>query len=173
MLNAGERKTAVCQLRPGGTLKAAPTCTCFASISLFVLASQVHVEEQTEGEKASEEQQRADWILEVGGKRREGQHGWGLEKPQRCAPVCCVQLSRALQQRSVGIWENPLLRVRLKGHVAFQTFSGCLFSTRKIPNAAGAAVTKGARTSLKCTSHLSMPRRWVMQQRIHFEEKSR
>lgn len=72
MLNAGERTTAVCQLRTGGALKAALTCTCFASISLFVLASQVCVEEQTEGEKPqrSNSEQTRFWKLGSWGVRR-------------------------------------------------------------------------------------------------------
>lgn len=46
---------------PEGAFREVLTCTCFASIQLFVLALQVHVEEETE--KVIGEQQRADWIL--------------------------------------------------------------------------------------------------------------
>lgn len=100
-LNVTERKTVVFQLRPGELWKQARLALVFQpSHSSFWFHGFMP---KGRGWGGLEEQQRANRILEVWGE----ESGRGLEKQQRFAPVCCVQLSRALQQGSVGIWGKP------------------------------------------------------------------
>lgn len=70
-----------------------------------------------------------------------------------CACLWCV----VVPSSSGGDLETPLLTVKLIGHRTFQTFSVCLFSTRKAHNAA-CCCYKGPRLSLIRISHLSRPR---------------
>lgn len=69
-------------------------------------------------------------------------------------PVCCMQA--VVPSSSGGDLETPFLMVKLIGHSTFQTFSDCLFSTRKAHNAACCRY-KELCLSLICTSHLSRP----------------
>lgn len=133
-------------------LKAVLTCPRFASLFLPPFWLYRFMWNNRLGKVSEEQQQRNSGSVCVVVR---GVATWPrLGKP---ATLCACLLCAAVPSSSGGDLENPLLIVRLIGHVAFQTFSGCLFSTRKVPDAAGCCY-KAPRPSLNCTSHLSMPR---------------
>lgn len=71
------------------------------------------------------------------------------------AMLCACLLYAVVPSSSGWDLENPLLMVKLIGHGAFQTFSVCLFSTRKVHNAA-CCCYKEPTLSLICTLYLSI-----------------
>lgn len=71
------------------------------------------------------------------------------------AMLCACLLYVVVPSSSGWDLENPLLMVKLIGHGAFQTFSVCLFSTRKVHNAA-CCCYKEPSLSLICTLYLSI-----------------
>lgn len=72
-----------------------------------------------------------------------------------CYAVCACLLCVVVPSSSGRDLENPLLTVKLIGHGAFQTFSLCLFSTRKVHNAA-CCCYKEPSLPLICTLYLSI-----------------
>lgn len=87
------------------------------------------------------------------------------------AMLCACLLYVGLPSSSGWDLENPLLVVKLTGHGAFQTFSGCLFSTRKVHNAA-CCCSEEPSLSLICTIHLSVwPRHDGTDAKNHFKIK--